>query len=104
LNKVYWGNAAEPAEYNSAFVLGLVNSKLASSSKGDYSFNVGTGEYGYFAVPKTMKFSSIWVNGFQADVEEVATISFTNSVNYSSSYTILRTSKTGLGTFTATVK
>lgn len=104
LNKVYWGNAAEPAEYNSAFVLGLVNSKLASSSKGDYNFNVGTGEYGYFAVPKTMKFSSIWVNGFQADVEEVATISFTNSVNYSSSYTILRTSKTGLGAFTATVK
>lgn len=104
LNKVYWGNAAEPAEYNSDFVLGLTNSKLATSSKADYAFNAGTGEYGYFAVPKTMKFSSIWVNGFQADVEEVATISFTNSVGYSSSYTILRTSKTGLGAFTATVK
>lgn len=104
LNKVYWGDATEPDEYNSAFILGLSNSKLTTSSKADYNFTVGEGKYGYFAVPKAMKFSSIWVNGFQADVEEVTTISFTNASGFSSTYTILRTSKTGLGSFTATVK
>lgn len=104
LNKVYWGNASEPGEYNSAFILGLSNNKLASNSKGDYTMNVGADEYGYFAVPTSMKFSSIWVNGFQAGVEEVTTISFTNGSGYNTSYVILRTSKSGLGSFTATVK
>lgn len=104
LNKVYWGSSSEPSEYNNAFVLGLTNNKLISSSKGDYSMNVGDGEYGYFVIPTTMKFSTIWVNGFQADVEEVSTISFTNNSGYTASYTILRTLQAGLGSFVATVK
>lgn len=104
LNKGYWGSAAIPDEYNSEFVLGLTNNKFISSNKGDYNFNVGAGEYGYFAVPSTMKFTTIWVNGFQADVEEVATVSFTNASGHTSTYAILKTSQSGLGTFTATVK
>lgn len=104
LNKGYWGSAAIPDEYNSEFVLGLTNNKFISSNKGDYNFNVGAGEYGYFAVPSTMKFTTIWVNGFQADIEEVATVSFTNASGHTSSYTVLKTSQSALGTFTATVK
>ena len=104
LNKGYWGSAAIPDEYNSEFVLGLTNNKFISSNKGDYNFNVGAGEYGYFAVPSTMKFTTIWVNGFQADVEEVATVSFTNASGHTSTYAILKTGQSGLGTFTATVK
>ena len=104
LNKGYWGSAAIPDEYNSEFILGLANNKFISSNKGDYNFNVGAGEYGYFAVPSTMKFTTIWVNGFQADVEEVATVSFTNVSGYTSTYTILKTSQSALGTFVATVK
>lgn len=104
LNKGYWGSAAIPNEYNSEFILGLTNNKFISSNKGDYNFNVGAGEYGYFAVPSTMKFTTIWVNGFQADVEEVATVSFTNISGYTSTYTILKTSQSALGSFTATVK
>lgn len=104
LNKGYWGSAAIPDEYNSEFILGLTNNKFISSNKGDYNFNVGAGEYGYFAVPSTMKFTTIWVNGFQADVEEVATVSFTNASGHTSSYTVLKTSQSGLGTFTATIK
>ena len=104
LNKAYWGSSVEPDEYNSAFILGLVNNKLISSSKGDYTMSVGAGEYGYFAVPTTMKFTTIWVNGFQADVNEVATVSFTNASGYTSTYTILKTSQSALGSFTATVK
>lgn len=104
LNKGYWGSAAIPDEYNSEFILGLTNNKFISSNKGDYNFNVGAGEYGYFAVPSTMKFTTIWVNGFQADVEEVATVSFTNASGHTSTYTILKTSQSALGSFTATVK
>lgn len=104
LNKGYWGSAAMPDEYNSEFILGLANNKFISSNKGDYNFNVGAGEYGYFAVPSTMKFTTIWVNGFQADVEEVATVSFTNASGHTSTYTILKTSQSALGSFTATVK
>ena len=104
LNKGYWGSSAIPNEYNSEFILGLTNNKFISSNKGDYNFNVGAGEYGYFAVPSTMKFTTIWVNGFQADVEEVATVSFTNASGHTSTYTILKTSQSALGSFTATVK
>lgn len=104
LNKGYWGSAVIPDEYNSEFILGLTNNKFISSNKGDYNFNVGAGEYGYFAVPSTMKFTTIWVNGFQADVEEVATVSFTNASGHTSTYTILKTSQSSLGTFTATIK
>lgn len=104
LNKGYWGSATIPDEYNSEFILGLANNKFISSNKGDYNFNVGAGEYGYFAVPSTMKFTTIWVNGFQADVEEVTTVSFTNASGHTSTYTILKTSQSALGSFTATVK
>ena len=104
LNKGYWGSAAIPDEYNSEFILGLTNNKFISSNKGDYNFNVGAGEYGYFAVPSTMKFTTIWVNGFQADIEEVTTVSFTNASGHTSTYTILKTSQSALGSFTATVK
>lgn len=104
LNKGYWGSSAIPDEYNSEFILGLTNNKFISSNKGDYNFNVGVGEYGYFAVPSTMKFTTIWVNGFQADVEEVATVSFTNASGHTSTYTILKTSQSALGSFTAIVK
>ena len=104
LNKGYWGSAAIPDEYNNEFILGLANNKFISSNKGDYNFNVGAGEYGYFAVPSTMKFTTIWVNGFQADVEEVATVSFTNASGHTSTYTILKTSQSSLGSFTATIK
>ena len=89
------------------FISELITSssgKFISSNKGDYNFNVGAGEYGYFAVPSTMKFTTIWVNGFQADVEEVATVSFTNASGHTSTYAILKTSQSGLGTFTATVR
>lgn len=102
LNKIHWGNSTDPITYDSAFILGLTNSKLASSNKGNYSFNAGVGEYCYFATPITMKITSAWVNGFQADLEEVATnIIHTNASGYTSTYTITRFKNSGLGSFSA---
>ena len=104
LNKIHWGSCVEPVTYDSAFILGLTNGKLTSSNKGDFSFNAGSGEYCYFAVPTGMKITSAWVNGFQADLQEVITVSHTNASGNTSNYTISRFGNTGLGSFVATVK
>lgn len=105
LNKIHWGGCAEPTTYDSTFILGLTNSKLASSNKGSYNFNAGSGEYCYFATPSSMKVTSAWVNGFQADLEEVATnISHTNVSGYTTNFTITRFKNAGLGSFSATVQ
>ena len=104
LNKILWGNSTEPTTYNSKFILELSNNKLASSNKGAFSFNCSDGEYAYFATPTSMKITSAWVNGFQADLEEVAVVNHTNASGYTSSYTITRFSNSGLGSFVAEVK
>lgn len=104
LNKIHWGNAIEPTTYDGTFILGLTNSKLASSNKGSFSFNAGSGEYCYFATPTSMKVASAWVNGFQADLEEVTTVSHTNASGYTTNYTITRFANAGLGSFSADVK
>lgn len=104
LNKIHWGNCVEPVTYDSAFILGLTNGKLTSSNKGDFSFNAGSREYCYFATPTGMKITSAWVNGFQADLQEVITVSHTNASGNTSNYTISRFPNSGLGDFVATVK
>lgn len=106
LPKIYYGSTTEPTngEYNSAFALGLSNSVLASSSKRDYSFTCGSGEYSYIVCPTSMTFSTIWVNGFQADIQKITTISLTNESGHTQSYDVLRFTNSGLGSFTGTVK
>lgn len=105
LNKIYWGSAAEPVQYDSAFILGLSGKKLMSSTKGSYNFNVGNNEYGYFAMPSSMKFTSAWVNGFNVDLETVVnSISFTNASGNTSTYSIVRFMQKSLGSFTAEIK
>ena len=104
MNKIHFGCCVVPATYDSNFILGLTNGKLTSSNKATYSFNCGDGEYAYFATPEGMKITSAWVNGFQADLEEVATIEHTNASGHTSSYTISRFSNSGLGSFSAEVK
>lgn len=104
MNKIHFGCSVEPTTYDSAFILGLANGKLASSNKATYSFDCGDEEYAYFATPTSLKVTSAWVNGFQADLEEVATIEHTNASGHTSSYTISRFSNSGLGSFSAEVK
>ena len=104
LPKIYYGSTTEPTDYDSAFVLGLSDSVLASSSKRDYSFNCGIGEYSYIVCPTSMTFNTIWVNGFQAEINKLITIALTNESGYTQSYDILRFANSGLGSFVGTVK
>lgn len=104
LNKTYFGNSIEPVTYNSDFILGLVNSKLTSSNKAIYNFNCSDGEYAYFATPTEMKITSAYVNGFQAELEEVVVLDFTNEFGYTTSYAITRFRNASLGIFSAEIK
>ena len=103
-NKIYWGSAASQSGYDSAFILGLSNSKLASNNKGTYNFNVETNEYGYIATPSGMKPSSAWVNGFNTDLEDLGSVIFTNASGYTTTYSVVRFKQKSLGSFTAEIK
>ena len=104
LPKIYYGCCPE-AEYNSEFVLALSDSVLASNPKRNYAFNCGVGEFAYIVCPTSQNFKGdIWVNGFQATMEKVSTISVTNASNYTQSYDVWRFSNDGLGSFVGTVK
>lgn len=103
LYPIYYGCCAE-GEYNNDFILALENKKLTASNKMSYNFNCGSGEYAYFATVASMKITSAWVNGFQADLEEVANVNHTNASGYTTSYVITRFRNASLGSFSAEVK
>ena len=104
MNKIFWGSSTIPFEYNSDFVNSLQNKELKNTTKGTYSFNVNTDEYGFWVVPSTMEISTVWIGGFEVTVDFVEEILYTNSQGYTSNYKIYKTTKAGLGTFSAEVR
>lgn len=105
LNRAYWGSASEPTDYDSAFILALSESKLASGKNGTYAMTIGSGEYGYLALPTSFgTVASCWIGGFEVTLENCGSISHTNASGHTSSYTIYKTSKSGLGAISMEVK
>ena len=103
LNNVFWGSASTGI-YNSAFINALSNKKLASAVKGTYSFNIASGEYGFWAVPSNMTISSVWIGGFEVTVDDLGIVSYTNAQGYTRDYRIYKTGKSGLGSISAEIK
>lgn len=103
LNKVFWGSAST-GTYNSAFINALSNKKLASAVKGTYSFNIASGEYGFWAVPSNMSISTVWIGGFEVTVDDLGIVSYTNAQGYTRDYHIYKTGKSGLGAISAEIK
>ena len=103
LNNVFWGSASTGI-YNSAFINALSNKKLASAIKGTYSFNIASGEYGFWAVPSNMSISTVWIGGFEVTVDDLGIVSYTNAQGYTRDYRIYKTGKSGLGSITAEIK
>ena len=103
---IYWGSSAEPSgDYNSAFILGLDSKKFATNTKGSYSANVGTGEYLYLAYPSSWGMVSSWyIGGFETTTEDCGTIAFTNASGNTTTFRIVRSGRSGLGSITAEVK
>ena len=104
MNNVFWGSAPTVDTYDSAFISALSNKKLTNSVKGTYSFNVETGEYGFWAVPSNMTISTVWIGGFEVTVEDLGTVSYTNAQGYTRDYNLYKTSKSGLGSISAEIK
>ena len=103
-NKIYFGGAAEPGDYDSAFILGLAKSQFATSKSGSFSMTVGSGEYGYIAFPKSFgSLSSVKIGGFDTDVISCGDIAFTNASGGVVTYSIYRTGRSGLGSLTMVV-
>ena len=103
LNNVFWGSASTGI-YNSTFINALSNKKLASAIKGTYSFNIASGEYGFWAVPSNMTISSVWIGGFEVTVDDLGIVSYTNAQGYTRDYRIYKTGKSGLGSISAEIK
>lgn len=104
LNNVFWGSAPIVDTYDSAFISALSNKKLTNSLKGTYSFNVETGEYGFWAVPSNMTISTVWIGGFEVTVEDLGTVSYTNAQGYTRDYKLYKTGQSGLGSISAEIK
>lgn len=105
LNKAYWGSAEEPADYDSAFILGLSSNKLSSGKNGTYSMTVGNGQYGYLALPTSFgTVTSCWIGGFEVSLSNCGSIAFTNASGNTSSYTIYKTERSGLGSISMEIK
>ena len=103
-DKIYWGSKAE-GTIDSAFILSLSNSKFATAKAGTYSMTIATGEYGYIAIPSSFgELSSVWIGGFEATVDDMGEIDFTNASGYTSKYKIYRTGRAGLGSISMQIK
>lgn len=105
LNKVYYGSALKPDNYDSAFILGLANKKFATSIKDSYPITVEPEQFGYIACPKSFNApSECYIGGFLTTLENAGEISFTNASGGIVTYTILKTGKSGLGSLTMEFK
>ena len=104
LNNIFWGSASIAETYDSAFISALSNKKLASAVKGTYSFNIASGEYGFWAVPSNMTISSVWIGGFEVTVDDLGTVSYTNAQGYTRDYKLYKTGKASLGAISAEIK
>ena len=96
LNGVYYGAAAVPAAYDSAFILGLTK-KLASSKTGTVNVTAGDGQYIYYCYPTRFGAATFVVGGFTGGFELVGTISFTNASGYTENYYVYKSEQVGLG-------
>ena len=104
LNNVFWGSASTVETYDSTFISALSNKKLSSAVKGTYSFNIASGEYGFWAVPSNMTISSVWIGGFEVTVDDLGTVSYTNAQGYTRDYKLYKTGKASLGAISAEIK
>lgn len=102
LNGVYYGAAAAPTEYDSAFILGLTRT-LRSSKLPSFTVNASTGKHIYYALPTRYGKCTFAVGGFTGGFELVDTVSFKNASGYSENYYIYKSVNASLGNTTVSV-
>ena len=103
LNKAHWGTAAAPGTVDSAFLLGLPGSALASGKGRTITVNAGTGEYVWYAVPSSFGACAFNVGGFDGGFTKVSTISHTNASGHTENYDVYRSDNAALGSTTVKI-
>lgn len=103
MSKIYYGAASAPGTINSAFLLGLSNSELATSRAKTFTVNAGSGKYIWYAVPTSFGACSFNVGGFDGGFEPATTISHTNASGYTENYYVYRSTNANLGNTTVKV-
>ena len=101
--KVYWGVSAETT-LDSAGILALASSALASSRARTLSVNAGAGQYIYYAIPSSFGTPTFNVGGFDGGFSKVATVSHQNASGHTQNYDVWRSVNAGLGSTSVTVK
>lgn len=101
--KAYWGVSAE-ATLDSAGILGLASSALASSKARNFTVNAGAGEYIYYAIPSSFGTPTFNVGGFDGGFSKVATVSHQNASGHTQNYDVWRSVNPSLGNTSVTVK
>lgn len=103
VNGVYYGTAAEPTNYDSAFILGLANKKLQDAKVSQITVNCGDGKYVYYALPTRLGECSFTFGPFTGGFILAKTINFTNAFGYTEQYRIYRSNQKNLGQITLSV-
>lgn len=101
-NGIYHGAAAAPANYDSAFVLGL-KKELRSNKLPSFTETAGAGQYIFYCLPVRMGTCTFKVGVFEGGFELVNTLSFTNASGYSENYYIYKSVNANLGETTVNV-
>lgn len=101
-NGIYYGAAAEPAQYDSAFILGLTK-KLQDYKLSSFSANAGAGQYIYYCLPARLGACSFTFGPFTGGFDLVSSIDFTNAKGYTEKYNIYRSDYDNLGQTSLTV-
>jgi hypothetical protein len=103
--RVYYGTAATPGAYDSAFVTSIAaqNSVLTLTRQRTVSFNATAGQRAYYLVPSTYGTPVFFTNGAANGFANVASVNFTNAFGQVITYHVWESVNTGLGSFSTTV-
>jgi hypothetical protein len=101
-NGIYYGKSSSTT-YDSTLINSLTKT-LSDSKARTITVNAGAGEYIYYCLPTRLGVPGFNVGGFDGGFNKVATINFTNSNNYTENYDIYKSTNSGLGNTTITIK
>lgn len=102
MNGIYYG-VSNSSTYNSELILGFTKELSESKSK-TFTVNAGANQHIFYCIPESYGTPTFSVGGFAGGFNKVATIDFTNSLNYTEKYTIWKSVNANLGSTTVTVK
>lgn len=102
MNAIYYG-VSNSSTYNSELILGFTKELSESKSK-TFTVNAGANQHIFYCIPESYGTPTFSVGGFAGGFNKVATIDFTNSLNYTEKYTIWKSVNANLGSTTVTVK